>query len=314
MTPAPLQKNNVMLGSAYMLTGCLTFSLMGGLIRELADGGIHPLITAFWRTFFALCIILPLFWKSGIIKGLKTDRLGLHLLRGTLSSFSVMANFYAFSVIPLAEAVSYSFATPIFTTILAVFILKEKIRLPRILAIAAGFGGMLVLLRPGHAPLSPGIAAALGAAVTVALAIVIVRILSRTDSPRVITVYSLLFTLPVSFVFALPVWVWPDGRTLLLLVFTGLLASITQLSLSKALFEAEASALMPLDFTRLIFSALVGYFLFAEQPGLNTYIGSAIIMASALYAAHRERINARREKGRVPPAAEATIKPGGEGL
>ncbi|WP_321389535.1 DMT family transporter [Emcibacter sp.] len=314
MTIVPPQKNNVMLGSAYMLAGCLSFSIMGGLIRELAALQVHPFVTAFWRTLIAIMIILPFLWKTGIIKGMKTERLGLHILRGSISSFSVMANFYAFSVIPLAEAVSYSFAAPLFATIGAVFILKEKIRLPRILAVLAGFGGMLVLLRPGQVPINSGVIAALLAAFTISVTIICVRILARTEKPHVITLYSLMFTLPVSFVGALPFWTWPNGHSMILLLVVGVFASITQLCLSKAISEAEASALMPLDFTRLVFSALIGYFFFAEQPALNTYIGAAIIMGSVIYAAHRERLTAKREKGRVPPATEVTVKPGGDSL
>ena len=313
MSDVPPQKNNVMLGSAYMLLGAFTFSLMGGVVRELSTD-MHPFMMVFWRTSIALVILMPILWTSGSLRNLKTKRLGLHFLRGAFSSFTLIANFYAFSAIPLAEAVSYSFAAPIFTTITAVIFLKEKIRLPRILAIICGFIGMLVLLKPGYQPMNPGIIAALSAAVAIAFTIIMVRILARTEKPQVITFYSLVCTLPASLVFALPVWGWPTWDNLYLVVGLGILAAITQLSFSKALSEAEASAMMPLDFTRLIFSALLGYFFFAEQPELNTYVGAFIIMGSVLYAAHRERINAKRKKEAEAAAASAIVKPGGDGL
>ena len=313
MSAVPQQKNNVMLGSAYMLIGAFSFSLVGGVVRELSTD-IHPFMLVFWRTSIALVILLPILWTSGSLRNLKTKRFGLHFLRGAISSFTLIANFYAFSAIPLAEAVSYSFAAPIFTTITAIIFLKEKIRLPRILAVIFGFIGMLVLLQPGYQPINLGVIAALSAAVAIAFTIVLVRVLARTEKPQVITFYSLVCTLPASLIFALPVWSWPSWDNLLLVLALGVLAAVTQLSLSKAISEAEASALMPLDFTRLIFSALIGYFFFAEQPELNTYVGAVIIMASVLYAAHRERLNAKREKGQVPPAAEATVKPGGDAL
>ncbi|MFC7049328.1 DMT family transporter [Emcibacter nanhaiensis] len=304
MTTVLPQKNNFMIGAAYMLTASVSFAILGGLVRELS-ADMHPFVIVFWRTALALVILVPILWGSGSLRDLKSKRLGLQFLNGAFFGFMLLANFYALSTIPLADTVSYSFAAPIFTTICAAIFLGEKIRLPRIMAIIFGFIGMLVLLQPGVQPLSLGVIAALSCAVAISISVTLVRVLARTEKPQVITFYALVLTLPANLVFALPVWSWPSRDNLLLVLVMGVLAAIIQLCFSKAIAEAEASAMMPLDYTRLVFSALIGYFFFDEQPQLNTYVGAVIIMASVLYAAHRERLEARRKKEKPAPAPTA---------
>ncbi|WP_138379582.1 DMT family transporter [Luteithermobacter gelatinilyticus] len=306
MTIIPPQKNNVPLGTLYMLISCLSFSVMGGLIRYVSDD-VHPFLTAFYRTVIALLIMLPFFRTTGLREGLKTRKPGIHLLRGLASSFTIICTFYAVTVIPLADVMSYSFAAPIFATIGAVLVLGEKIRLPRIFAILFGFIGMLVLLRPGQMAINSGTVAALLSAITIAVTTICVRFLARTEKPHVITAYALLCALPVTFVFALPVWTWPGPGQLMVLVLIGGLASIAQICMSKAFSEAEASALMPFDFSRLIFSALIGYLFFDEATDIYTWIGASLIAGSALYAAHRERL--RNKASAAPDKATDKTRP-----
>ena len=180
-------------GPLFMLLSCILFSIMGGLIRYLSILDFHPFMTAFVRTLLAIFFLAPTFFKVGF-SGLKTARLGLHFFRGLVSAVAVIASFYAVTVIPLAISTSYSFAAPVMATVLAVIFLKERIHLPRIMAIIAGFIGMLILLRPGTVPISTGVIAALISSVCVAFAIICIRTLSQTDKPNVVAVYSMLCT------------------------------------------------------------------------------------------------------------------------
>ncbi len=282
-------QNDTLSGPLFMLLSCILFSIMGGMIRHLSLDDFHPFMTAFVRTLLAIFFLAPTFYKVGI-SGLKTTQLRLHFFRGMVSAIAVVASFYAVTVIPLASAVSYSFAAPVIATALAVIFLKERIRLPRIMAIVIGFIGMLVLLRPGTAPLSLGVVAALISSVSVAFAIICIRKLSLTDKPNVVAIYSLLFTLPITFAFALSQWSWPTSDQWLVLIFVGLSAASAQFSISKAFSHSETTAIMPIDFTRLLFSALIGYFFYAETPDVYTFIGASLILSSAVYAAHREAI------------------------
>lgn len=262
---------------------------MGGLIRHLSLMDFHPFMTAFARTLLAIMFLAPTFYKVGL-NGLKTTQLKLHFFRGMVSAIAVIASFYAVTVIPLANAVSYSFAAPVIATVLAVLFLKERIRLPRIMAVIIGFIGMLVLLRPGSVPFTSGVAAALISSVSVAFAIICIRKLSMTDKANVVAIYSLFFTLPITFFFALFEWTWPTGEQWIVLLFVGLCAASAQFSISKAFGNSETTAIMPIDFTRLLFSALIGYFFFEEMPDAYTFVGASIILASAVYAAHREAL------------------------
>ena len=282
-------------GPLFMLLSCLLFSIMGGLIRYLSLMDIHPFMTAFIRTFLAIMFLIPTFYKVGI-SGLKTEQLKLHLFRGIVSATAVIASFYAVTVIPLASATSYSFASPVIATVLAVVFLKERIHLPRILALIMGFIGMLILLRPGTVPFSSGVGAALLSSVAVAFAIICIRILSQTDKPNVVAIYSLLFTLPISFCFALLHWSWPPAELWGALILVGLCAATAQFSISKAFSQSETTAIMPIDFTRLLFAATVGYIFFDETPDIYTFIGASVILSSAVYAAHRE---AKRRKAGI---------------
>jgi drug/metabolite transporter (DMT)-like permease len=276
-------------GPLYMLLSCVLFSIMGGLIRYLSIQDFHPFMTAFVRTLFAILFLLPTFYHVGL-SGLKTKRLKLHIFRGVVSGIAVIASFYALTVIPLANAVSYSFAAPVIATVLAVIFLKERIRLPRISAIILGFIGVLILLRPGTVPFSSGVGAALIAAVAVAFAIICIRSLSQTDKSNVVAIYSLFITLPISFAFALMEWKWPSNEQLAILTIIGMSAAIAQFSISKAFSNSETTAIMPIDFIRLIFSAVIGYFFYAEVPDFYTFVGASLILSSAVYAAHREML------------------------
>lgn len=294
MTFIGLRNNDAVMGAVYMLLSCLIFSCMGGMIRYISSD-MHPFVIVFFRTIVGLVFLLPTLRRTGLA-GMKTDRLNIHIVRGLVSAFTALAAFYAISHIPLANAVSYSFAGPIFATLLAVFLLKEKIRLPRISATFFGFVGVLVLLRPGAIPFSMGTGAALFSAFSIAVVIICVRMLSSTERPNVIALYSFAIALPITFIAALFVWQWPTGEQALIMIIIGICSSFAQLFLAKAFSLAETTAIMPLDFSRLIFSAIIGYSFFNEAPDRYTFIGAGIIMVSALYAAHREAIAIKRLK------------------
>ncbi|MBT5185358.1 MAG: DMT family transporter [Kordiimonadaceae bacterium] len=270
-----------------MLLSCIIFSTMGGLIRYLSILDLHPFMTAFIRTFIAIIVLSPTFYKVGL-PGLKTTKLKLHLIRGLASGTAVICSFYAVTAIPLANATSYSFIAPIITTVLAVIFLNEKIHLPRITSVIIGFIGMLIVLRPGMTPFSSGVGASLIAALAIAIAIICIRALSHTEKPNVIAIYSLLITLPFSFIFALFKWSWPTSEQWQILILIGFCAAVAQYSLSRAFSYSETSAIMPIDFTRLLFAATIGYFYFDETPDFYTFLGATIILCSAIYAAHRE--------------------------
>jgi drug/metabolite transporter (DMT)-like permease len=162
--------------------------------------------------------------------------------------------------------------------------------LRRTIGLAIGFAGALVILRPGLEVINPGSSYALLSAAIWAAAIIVIKVLSRTESSLTITVYAVLFLTPLTLIPALFVWRWPDLEQLAWLAGIGFLGTGAHLLFAQALSHADASLIMPFDFTKLLWAALIGFFFFTEIPVVWTWVGGAVIFTSATYVAYRERI------------------------
>ncbi|TNE35303.1 MAG: DMT family transporter, partial [Alphaproteobacteria bacterium] len=269
----------------------------------------------FLRNVAGLLFIMPWLLKVGI-RGLKTKRVGFYCGRGLSGFLSMISWFYAVSVLPLADAVSLNFTAPIFGTVLAIFILGEKVGIRRGTAMIVGFAGAMIILRPGFTHLNLGSYAALISAVGMAMSIMFVKLLSRTESTPAIVAWTQIWILPMSFLPAMFVWQTPTLHQIMLILTIGLLATFGHLSFTRAYSLAEASLVMPFDFFRLIFSAAIGFIFFLQSPDIYTYIGAAVIFSSSIYIAIREsrqsRIAAKPDGPEVlaHATAEASSGPG----
>ena len=286
-------------GMAWMLLSTLAFMAMNGTTRYLA-GQIHPFEISFFRSVFGLLFFLPLLLRQGW-RPLRTTRLWSHLYRGALNGSSMLLYFLALKFAPLAKVAALFFTTPLFGTLMAVLVLRETIRGRRIAALAAGFVGMLVIVQPSADTLDFGALLVLCSALISGYAVVLIKQLSRTEGATTITIYTGLVTTPLSLIVALPYWQTPTGEQLAWMIWMGGLGSIGQYAMVKAFSEAEVTAVLPLDFTKLIWSAVIGYLAFGEVPEIWTWVGGAIICASAVYIAHRERMLQRHRIGVPPP-------------
>ncbi len=281
-------------GALYMTAAALGFSLMNVIIRVVAEE-MDPLQIAFFRNFFAVIFMLPWLLRAGA-EGLKTDRLGLHIWRAALGLAAMTCWFYSLSLLPLAEAVALNFTVPLFATVGAALVLGEIVRARRWSATIVGFLGVLIIVRPGFAEVTWPMALPILAAAVMAAATLVVKSLSETDSPAAIVLYMNLILTPLSLIPALFVWVWPSWSALGLLALLGGLAAAAHLCLTRSYTKADASAVMPFDYTRLPFVAALGFLLFGEVPDLWTWAGGAVIAAAAIYIAHREARVARERR------------------
>jgi len=277
----------VIQAASLMIIACLLFSILGALIRGLADSGMPVFQIVFLRNVAGLLFLLPWFIKAGP-SGLKTKRFGLYFTRSFFGFLSMATWFYAVSVLPLADAVALNFTAPIFGTILAILVLKEVVGIRRAAAMTVGFIGAMIILRPGLAEMSLGTYAALFSAVTMAGSITFVKLLSRTESTAAIVAWTQLMILPMSLIPALMVWQIPSLDQLLSILLIGVTATVGHLCYTKSFALADASVVMPFDFFRLIFSAVLGFIFFMQEPDIYTYIGAAVIFASSIYIAIRE--------------------------
>lgn len=269
-----------------MLGSTVLFSLMHVCVRYLSSG-LHPFEIAFFRNFLACIFLLPLIInKGGEI--LKTGHLKWHVFRSALNVAAMLMFFYALSITPLAVVQALSFTAPLFATIMAALILGEKVRLRRWMAIAIGFSGVLIILRPGDQPLETGALLVLGSASLWAFTMIIIKRLSNTDSPMTITVYATVFLSILSFIPATLFWVWPQGSQWGWLLFAAVTGTLAQLCLAKAFAFAETSVVLPFDFAKIIWSSALGYLIFGEYVSVFTWIGATLIFSGACYVAIRE--------------------------
>src|SRR3546814_47195 len=299
-------------GALYMTVAAFLFALMNGAIRLLGDGwgadggeGMHPFQIAFLRNLFALAFMLP--WLPRHRRGgLATGRLGTHLWRAGIGLIAMLTWFSAIAYLPLAEAVALNFTVPLFATVGAALFLGETVRARRWTATAVGLLGVVIILRPGFAEFTPVMALPIIAACFTAVTTLIVKSLSRTEAPAAIVTYMNLLLTPLSLLPALFVWRWPTPTEWALGLFIGLCAALAHNAFTRAFVQADATAMMPFDYMRLPFVAVVGYLLFAEVPDGWTWAGAAVIAGAAIYIAQREA-QVARQRPTLEVAAE-TVK------
>jgi len=254
---------------------------------RLVSEGIPPFEIAFFRNLFGLVAVLPWFFRMGL-QPLKTKRIGMLTTRGALNTLCMLGFFTALSITPLAEVTALSFTAPIFATLVAMFWFKEKIGIRRWAAIAVGFAGVFVVLRPGFQEIGLGQMLVLSSSIGWAVCIIIIKDLGRTESAVTITTYMGLVMAPLSLIPALFVWVTPSLEQLGWLLLLGTLGGIGQLAMSQSLRLADTHVVTPFDFSRLIFISIFGYLVLGQIPDNFVWLGGAMIFGAMAFITYRE--------------------------
>jgi drug/metabolite transporter (DMT)-like permease len=295
----PLRAALLMLGSTIFF-GLMTIAI------KLASETLHAFEIAFFRNFFGLLVALPLLLRHG--PGLlKTTQWPRYTFRCAIGIGSMLAGFWAIGHLPLAQAVALSYSTPIFVTIAAVILLHEHVRARRWAAVALGFVGVLIIVRPGSAAFTIGTLIALIAAVLSGIVSVQIKLLSRTEPADRIVLITTLLWVPMSLLPALSVWEWPRGIVWLWVTAAGVMGTGGHMLWTRALKLGDVSALTPITFMQLPLVAIAGWLLFAEPLDAWTAAGAGVIFAANVYIAHREAQLARRAATHAPVEA---AKPG----
>ncbi len=273
-------------GALLMLAVSVLITSMHVLIRRMS-AMYHPFEIAFLRNAFGLIVFLPLLLSSGFTI-LHTERLGLHAARAGLQVVAMLMFFTALAMLPLAKVSALSFSSPLFAAVAAVVLLGERMRLRRTIALVVGFIGALIIIRPGAVSLDTGSLLVIGSSAVWAIAITIVKRLSATDSSITITAYMVVFLTPLSLVPALFVWRWPTPIDTGWFIIMAVIGTIAHIMMAQAFKYADATAVLPYDFARLVWASLFGLVLFAEVPSAWTIAGAVVIVASTTYIAVRE--------------------------
>ena len=271
------------------LLGTGTAAIMVSGIKLLSQD-LNPFMIAFYRCLFGVIIMLP-FMIYNYPEAWKTHNIKLQFVRSAINVYSMISWFTAIGTLQLEKAAAIGFTTPLFTTILAIIFLGEVVRIQRITALIVGFIGILVVIRPGYIPFESGALWLLSAAITFSIVIIIVKKLTEKDSSLTTAFYQMAFMVPPTFFIALFFWESININQFLLFIFVAIAGFITQFSFAQCLKMAETTFIMPIQFTKLIWLSLIGYFFFMEVPDIWTWIGASIIFSSILFIAYREAIN-----------------------
>jgi drug/metabolite transporter (DMT)-like permease len=264
------------------------------MIRLLSEQ-IESVQTAFFRAAISVILLLPMI-VAGRVQPWHSKRIAGHFWRTFMGTTSMVLGFYAVSMLPLADATAIAFSQPLFSVVVAVLVAGEKVRWRRWSATVVGFVGVLVMVRPGEGSLQLGALVALANAATVAVSILLVKRLSDSETPLMILTQFAIFSTMLLLPPALWVWRWPDLWGWVLAVGIALSATVGQYFWVQAFKSGEMSAVAPFEYMRLPFAVFMGWLVWGEMPVIWTYIGAAIVIASALYIAHREHQLARERR------------------
>ncbi|MDC1209428.1 DMT family transporter [Pseudomonadota bacterium] len=276
----------------FMILSGFFASSMHCLIR-FATEDTHPFEVAFFRTVFVLLIFLPVVLKNGF-KVLKPVNVKLQSFRAIIGSVAMCCMFYGLSITELAKATALMFTVPIFATILAIIFLKEIVGIRRWTAMLVGFLGAVIVLRP-DIELGFGPILILCGSVMWSGSVLMAKKLTLTDNTLTITFWQAAGLIPVTFILATQVWQWPSLSQLFMFLLIAIAGTLTHWFLNEALKRAEISALLPLDYLRLIWSVSLGYIFFSEMPPAGLWLGAALILGASTYIGIRQSMKKKAE-------------------
>jgi len=263
--------------AAWMCGALVSFIAMAIAGRELS-AELTTFEILFFRSLVGLVAVVIVLRRSGWAQ-VRTRVFGTHLIRNVTHFAGQYGWFYGIALIPLTEVFAIEFTVPIWTAILATIMLGERMNRLRVVAIAVGFTGILVILRPGIAIVSPATLAVVGGALAYAFSHVFTKRLAGTQTPLCILFYMTVIQLPLGLVTALPHWTWPSTRLYPWVAVVALTALSAHYCLARAFRLADATVVMPLDFLRLPLIAVIGLFLYGEPLNVWVFAGAAIVLA-----------------------------------
>lgn len=257
------------------------FGALDGIIVRILTSEIHPFLIVFYRSLFGLFIIIPFFLNNK--KVFVSSYKFLHILRAFLKILALSSFFLAFKSINLSDVVSISFLTPLLIIIGSIFFLNETPTRNNVLFSLLGFLGILIILKPGFALVPYSFYWAILGAFLSALIQLMLKKMSSKDSPNTLTVWNLIYTVPIAFIPAIFYWVTPTLEMFILLILQGLIGVLNMLFMTKAMSIANISYLAPYDFLRLPIVSMLAFSMFNEIPEFSTFVGAIIIFFSSFF-------------------------------
>ena len=264
------------------MTGALaSFMAMALGGREMSGAGMSTFQILLIRSLVGLIIVSALLWHSGWAQ-ISVKRIGLHIARNVGHFGGQYGWFYGIALIPLAEVFAIEFTTPMWTAIIAPLVLGERMTRSRVLAIAFGLAGVLIILRPGMAVVQPAALAVLGAAACYAMSYVLTRKLASTESALAVLFWMTLIQLPLALIPAVTHWVSPPPSLWPWLLVVGVTGLSAHYCMTRALRLADATVVVPMDFLRLPLAAFAGSLFYGEKLDWLVLAGAGVMLIGNL--------------------------------
>ena len=268
------------------------FCVLNATMRSLAQQ-LHPLQTQFLRYLFGFIVLLPLLWRAGVA-AYRPKSPGGQFARGAVHTAGLVLWFMALPHLPLADTTAIGFTGPLFIMIGAAWFLREPMHWERWVATVIGFGGVLIVMGPKLGWGTPASGGGyhllmLSSAPVFAASFLITKVLTRSETTGVIVFWQALSVTVFSLPMALWVWQWPSGLQWLGFVWCGVLGSSAHYCLTRSFRAAVISSTQSVKFLDLVWSAALGFVLFADVPAQTTLLGGVVICAATLWVARREQ-------------------------
>ena len=281
--------------AAAWMAGWLTLMLVLLVAGREATRELNVFQIMELRSLIGLVMLYPLIHMNGGLIGMKTSRPFTHIGRNVIHYAAQYGWFLALTLIPLAQVVAIEFTMPIWTALLAVSFLGERLNLWKILAIVLGLVGVVIIVQPGVAQVSPGQLIMVAAAMGFGIAIVMVKSLTRTDAAVVIIFWMLVIQSVIGFVPAGIYWRWPSAHVWPWIVVIAFCGTYSHYCFTQAMRYADATVVVPMDFLRVPLSAAVGWLIYSERLDAATVLGAALILTGNL-------LNLKRSNTSIAPA------------
>ena len=275
-------------GFLWMGGAVLSFLIMAIAVRELSDTmNTFEILTL--RSIVGLAITFAFVMRFGWYE-IRTERLKLHLVRNVFHFGGQFGWFLGISLLPLATVFTLEFTIPVWAAMLAVIVLRERLHHARIIAIICGFGGVLIIMKPGAEVVDLASLIVVGAAFGYAVSYITTKPLVVTDSPLAILFYMNLMQLPFGLVPAIFTWVQPTTNDVLWIVLVGVTALTAHYCVTRAFQVADTLTVIPLDYLRMPLVAVIGYVFYQESFELTLFAGAVVIIAGNFYNIRYEAI------------------------
>jgi drug/metabolite transporter (DMT)-like permease len=284
--------SSALIGAGWMLVAVITMCGISICARALArDMSAAEIL--FFRSVVGVAVLLPWLARAGW-RGLATRKPGQHVLRALVGGAAMLCWFASLATLPIGDAIAIQFTLPLFLVIFAALILRESVDVQRWLAVAVGFLGALVIIRPGFAQVDTAVFLVLASAAFYAGNHTLTKSMSATESGGAVAFYMNLFQLPVAGAIAIFYWRTPEWHHVAWILGLGVCGSFAHVFLTRAFAAADASALAPLDFLRLPVVAALGWWLFGDVSDRWTWSGAVIVFAAGYAITRRENALARQ--------------------